>query len=491
VEPEFFRDLNLDQVVEAMVAGREGYDLAPFFYTPVSRAEVRYRQAVMGDLEIRSVLEHVTGFAATMRRMGEHVRRSAKLHYRYQQESVFLQAAELYVKAVTDLARDLDSDPLRSEGMTGFRDYLTGYVASGPFRALERETDQVRAGLSGMRYCLRMDGNRITVSRYDGEADYSAEVAQAFERFAPIASAAEVRRPATSSSDMNHVEAGVVTLVAQWFPDEFAALDGYCARHVDLLDPTIGRFDREVQFYLAYLELIAPLQVAGLPFCYPRVDGPRQESLVQQSFDLALAASLVEEGVVPVCNDFTFTPAGRVLVVTGANQGGKTTFARMVGQAHHLARLGCPVPGRRGQVFLCDQIFTHFEREEDLHRLSGKLEDDLARIKTIRDEATGDSLVIMNEIFTSTTVADAIYLGSQVLARLIERGPLGVCVTFVDELSRLDEATVSLVAGVDQDDPTTRTFTVAPKTADGLAYAEAIAGKYGLTYPRLRERIGS
>lgn len=135
VEPTFFRDLNLDQVVEAMVAGREGYDLKPFFYTPASRAEVRHRQAVMGDLEIRSVLEHVTHFAATMRRMGEHVRRSAKLHYRYQQEAVFLQAAELYVKAVTDLARDLATDPLRSEGMTGFRDYLTGYVASpsGPW----------------------------------------------------------------------------------------------------------------------------------------------------------------------------------------------------------------------------------------------------------------------------------------------------------------------------------------------------------------------
>lgn len=142
-------------------------------------------------------------------------------------------------------------------------------------------------------------------------------------------------------------------------------------------------------------------------------------------------------------------------------------------------------------MFLCDQILSHFEREEDLHRLSGKLEDDLTRIKTILDEATGDSLVVMNEIFTSTTVQDAIYLGSQVLARLIERGALGVCVTFVDELSRLDEATVSLVAGVDPDDPATRTFTVAPKAADGLAYAEAIAGKYGLTYPRLRERTGS
>jgi len=180
-----------------------------------------------------------------------------------------------------------------------------------------------------------------------------------------------------------------------------------------------------------------------------------------------------------------------VLVITGANQGGKTTFARAVGQVHHLARLGCLVPGRRGEVFLCDQIFTHFEREEDLHRLSGKLEDDLTRVKTILDRATSNSLVILNEIFTSTTAQDALYLGTQVLHRLIERGMPCVCVTFVDELSRLSGSTVSLVAGVDPENPTVRTFTVLPKVSDGLAYAEAIASKYELTYPRLRERITS
>jgi len=489
-EPGYFRDLNLDQVVDAIVAGRDEYDLKPFFYTPVSLAEVRYRHAVMGDLEDGSVFGHVTGFAATMRRMGEHLRRAAQLRYRYQQEAVFLEAGELYVHAVTELAQDLDADPIRSDGLTGFRDYLTGYVDSSAFQTLVRETERVRAGLSGLSYCLNMTDNRIAVTRYDGEVDYSAEVAQAFERFAPVAAGAAVR-PSAASSDMNHIETGVVSLVAEWFPDEFDALDEYCDRHVDLLDPTIGRFDREVEFYLAYLEFLAPLRAAGLPVCCPRVGGLPQESRVERSFDLALASRLVGDGTVPVCNDFTFTPQRRVLVVTGANQGGKTTFARTVGQVHHLARLGCPVPGRRGEVFLCDQIFTHFEREEDLHRLSGKLEDDLTRIRTILDHATSDSIVILNEIFTSTTVQDAIYLGTHVLHRVIERGMLGLCVTFVDELSRLDEATVSLVAGVDPHDPTVRTFTVTPKAADGLAYAEAIAAKYGLTYRGLRERIAS
>ena len=56
-------------------------------------------------------------------------------------------------------------------------------------------------------------------------------------------------------AEMDHVEAQIAGLVARLYPDEFATLDGYCARHRDYLDPVIGRFDREVQFYLAYLEL--------------------------------------------------------------------------------------------------------------------------------------------------------------------------------------------------------------------------------------------
>ena len=489
--PVFFVDLNLDQVIDAITAGRREYNLKPFFYTSLKDTDtIKYRQEIAQDLENETLLENIKSFAQKMSVMRRYLAMIDKLDYKYHKEGWFLEAVEVYCDAVSCLVHDLSLVDLKSRGLLAFSEYLTNYAKSERFMSLLAETKKLKTDLSTVKYCVIIKDSTVKVRKYELETDYSIEVEKTFEKFKQGA-VKDYRVKLYEGPGMNHVEAQILDFIAKLYPDIFSSLDQYCAQHINFLDETISVFDREIQFYVAYLEYVAKIKRAGLKFCYPQVSGQSKEVYDYDGYDLALAYKRITENSTIVCNDFYLKDKERIFVVSGPNQGGKTTFARTFGQLHYLASLGCPVPGREAQLFLFDRLFTHFEKEEDIKTLRGKLQDDLVRIYAILDQATPNSIVIMNEIFTSTALKDAVFLSKKIMERIIQLDLLCVYVTFIDELASLSEKTVSMVSTVVPENPALRTYKIVRRPADGLAYAISIAEKYRLTYDCLKERIKS
>ena len=486
----FVSDLHLDQIVDAVAGDREECDLLTglFYQRVLDIGTLQYRHEVFRDLEDPGLFEMAERFAEQMRQVRSHLFQLQKMQARQQREGWFLDAAAIYCEAVRSLASSLASWPITSRGLLAFRDFLASYVASAEFAGLASDTAARKADLAQVMYQIRIKGLRVEVSRYHGEADYTAEIEKTFERFQQGA-VKDYRIKYRGSPGMSHVGAQIIDLVARLFSEEFSALADYCRRYAAFLDPAVRQFERDLQFYLAYLDYIKPMRSAGLSFCLPELTADSKEIFASDTFDLALAAKLVPRGAPVVCNEFHLSDPERIIVISGPNQGGKTTFARTFGQLHHLASTGCPVPGSAARLFLADQILAHFEREEDIANLSGKLEDDLIRIQKILLTSTPSSIVIMNEIFTSTTLSDARFLGGKVLEKVIELDLLCVYVTFIDELASLGPSVVSMASTIVPDNPAERTYKVVRKPADGLAYALALAGKRRVTYGQLKGRI--
>ncbi|MFE3187633.1 DNA mismatch repair protein MutS [Nocardia sp. NPDC059240] len=480
-------DLNLERIF-AEIAGRgSSPSVDRLLRAPLLHSEdVEYRRAVFEDLSSPTLRTPLESFSRAIGEIRRRLTELSMVDHPILRCRGRLDVLNTYCRTVSALDQSLDGIAPESHGLKSWRDFLKTYVDRAEFQGLVSQCAQTLAELGRIRYSMRIEDRRIVLDEAGGAPDYTATVENLLEPFLDGWTPAEPDSIPWSTS-VHPVEERVLDELAQMFPLPFGRMMKHADSGSEFVDPVIERVADELQFYFSYLRLVDRLSALGLEFCLPEVTDSFEGIRVQGAYDLALAVKRADEGILPVTNDYRLTDNERIIVVTGPNQGGKSTFARMFGQVAYFAALGCPVPARQARVMLTDGISTHFERPEHSSDAAGRLQSELSAIGQTLEHATERTIIILNESFSSTASVDARQIGEKVLRRISERKSIAVFVTFIDELSRLD-GIVSMVAGIGGD-PTLRTFKLERKPADGRAYAAALADRFDLSYETIVGRV--
>jgi DNA mismatch repair ATPase MutS len=190
------------------------------------------------------------------------------------------------------------------------------------------------------------------------------------------------------------------------------------AQSADHIDSFLNMLRIELAFYISCLNLYEQLAQMGEPISYPLpvATGERRYSF-HGLYDVCLALSMKQK---IVGNDVNADNKD-LMIVTGANQGGKSTFLRSIGLAQLMMQCGMFAPAESFSSNVCDGLFTHFKREEDATMKSGKLDEELARMSEIVDNLTSNSMLLFNESFAATNEREGSEIARQITSALLEK----------------------------------------------------------------------
>lgn len=276
-----------------------------------------------------------------------------------------------------------------------------------------------------------------------------------------------------------------------------AALKGY--RSSFFTD--INELEHQIDYYISAASFIKSVQSRGLKMCRPKILPKESRRMtVNGIFDLSFYRQLVSEDALAklsdriVLNDIGLGDSARFYMVTGANNGGKTTFARAVGLCQVLAQAGMYVPAESAEISVCDNIFTHFPRDEKIGIDTSRFTTEIKDLRSIVQKMTRYSAVILNESLQSTTPEECLKIAEIHLELLAAEGVRGLYVTHLtglynklSELNSKDYPTKlgSLVSAAEENSEK-RLYKMIEQPPSGESLAFSIYRQFGATFADLR-----
>lgn len=189
----------------------------------------------------------------------------------------------------------------------------------------------------------------------------------------------------------------------------------------------------ELAFYLGCVNLHLRLTEKGVPVIFPI---PEASSSRRRSCRGLRDAGLALRLDAPLVGSDMEADGKNMVMITGANQGGKSTFLRAVGLAQMMMQCGMFVTAENFRAAVCPGVFTHFRREEDAALKSGKFDEELARMDALADSLEPNSLILFNESFAATNEHEGSEVAGQIVHALRDARVEIFFVTHLSEFGR-------------------------------------------------------
>ena len=479
----FYRDLNLDRVIDRLL-GDWGKGIKKYYgYLPRTQKEVSYRQAVYTDVKKQAVHDALMKYVEDMTDVDRMREEKSKVYEDAQKAVWHLREIISYCLAYERLFEALTEGSPSSDGMREFLKILGGILEEEGYRSLREKAQQLLQRLKELRFIITYEKDRISVAcgELPGDGAYAEMLREK--------TGGELHRPVNpfrSDAAVCELEKACIEILEKKRPEIFQEMKSMAYQWWEYEVPVLRRFDEEIRFYLSYRALQQEMLEKGFSFATP-VFSEDKTMEAHDLYDMALAlASLYSDREI-VCNDFAYQTGEQFFVLTGPNQGGKTTFARSLGQLVYFTCLGLDVPAASAQLPFFPDIQTHFSVEESVETGKGKLKEELTRLAPMMETHQEGTFIIINELFTTAASYDAKIMGKRVLKHFIDLGCMGIYVTHIAELATEQEGVVSLRAMLN--DQKIQTYKIRRGEPDDMACAENLVSKYGLTYEQLKERL--
>lgn len=506
-----------------------------------------YRQKVFADIlklpdfrkrmkELFEEIEFIRNFALNNRKLDEKLGLWHLLHR--------LDDLDNYIKSVEAMRECLSDTEITSEGLVGFRNFVNGLYEDACFSEMKKDIAELKQKTSNIQsVTLGVNVNErfeavsmglVSINNkpfkksgivsnfvdaiaakekikegtdwngdmhyHQVEMEHSGKAAQALVKMAGTSLLGSpflddrVRETIVKAADGDGVSSSTFYLdniLNKMLDSLVKKLHEILTKYANVAVLNISQVIPEFAYYIRFAEFIDKHRGDGLPFCEARlIDGEDVSMEAAGFYNLKLALNITDKEEI-IYNNLGFDREHTIYILTGANRGGKTTVTQAVGLMFVLSQGGISVPAKDFGYSPVDCIYTHFPADEDKTMDLGRLGEECVRFKEIYTECTMDSLLLLNETFSTTSFEEGYYIARDSIRALLKKKVRTIYNTHMHKLAydaaKINEGAEGAKAAslVVKSENGKRSFKVEVCEPEGMSYARDIAEKYGVTYEML------